>query len=102
MKSELLGEKLTCKKCGLIDVPNMKHSEIHCTAYCKGCGSYIKHVSQRPCEDDFILHFGKYKGRSVQSMVGNTTEEFNYLIWLRDNATSLKPWQLEILKKITS
>ena len=51
--------------------------------------------------NDFKLTFGKYKGRSVQSMVGNTTSEFQYLIWLRENAANLTITQHEILKNIT-
>lgn len=52
-------------------------------------------------DNDFILTFGKHKGRRVSSMVGNTPSDFRYLIWLRENATNLKPWQMKILKDIT-
>jgi hypothetical protein len=93
--------KLTCKDCGHTGIPATSKNGIHISAYCMECGGFIKHLPQEKIENDFILYFGKYKGRNVKSMVGNTKEEFDYLIWLRDNAKNLKESQVLILNSIT-
>lgn len=44
-------------------------------------------------QDDFILKFGKYKGRNVKSMIYR--EELKYLQWCLDNYKkfeSIIPW----------
>lgn len=82
-------------------IPRTQKNGNHISAYCMECNGFIKHLPQSNITDDFVLYFGKYKGRNVKSMVGNTTEEFNYLIWLRDNGTNLKDNQLLILQNLT-
>jgi hypothetical protein len=92
---------LTCKQCGHTGLPQTTKKGPHISAYCMGCGCWIKHLPQTEITDDFILYFGKYKGRSVKSMVNTTPEEFNYLVWLRENNTNLKEKQVLILKNLT-
>jgi len=94
--------KLTCKKCGYTGIPKTEKSNVHIKASCFECLSFIKFLPQNVDEDDFILYFGKYKGRSVKSMVGNTTEEFQYLRWLlNQDYITLKNNQILILQKLT-
>ena len=93
--------KLTCKHCGHTGIPATAKNAFHISAYCMECGCYIKHLPQDKLDGDFILYFGKYKGRSVKSMVGSTKEEFQYLCWLRDNGTNLKENQRKILNELT-
>jgi hypothetical protein len=93
--------KLTCKSCGHTGIPATQKNNIHISAYCMECGCFIKHLPQDKNDGDFILYFGKYKGRNVKSMVGSTKEEFQYLCWLRDNGTNLKENQRAILKELT-
>lgn len=93
--------KLTCASCGHTGIPATAKNNIHISAFCMECGVFIKHLPQNSDSDDFVLYFGKYKGRNVKSMVGNTTAEFQYLIWLRDNGTILKQTQREILTRLT-
>lgn len=94
--------KLTCSKCGHTGIPKTEKTNIHIKASCFECDSFIKFLPQNSDEDDFILYFGKYKGRSVKSMVGSTTEEFQYLKWLlNQDYIKLKNNQVLILQKIT-
>jgi uncharacterized protein (DUF3820 family) len=70
-------ETIICQKCGLINDYAVQQSGPHKTAYCNGCGKYIKHITQG---NDFEIPFGRYKGRMLSSMV--SSEEINYLKWL--------------------
>lgn len=92
---------LTCKDCGHTGIPATSKNGVHISAYCMECGSFQKHLPQNPIADDFVLYFGKYKGRNVKSLVGSTKEEFEYLVWLKNNATNLKSNQLQILINLT-
>ena len=92
---------LTCKKCGHSGIPATSKNGPHISANCMECSSFIKHLPKGIITDDFILYFGKFKGRSVKSMVNTNKEEFDYLLWLKNNAKNLKSNQIEILKKIT-
>lgn len=89
---------ITCYKCGLIDEPEIRINNMHKTAYCKGCGQYIKHLPPDN-KTDFELYFGKYKGRTVKSML-ESKEERDYLLWLHDKATTIKQWQKVIIAKL--
>ncbi len=93
---------LTCKGCGHTGIPATSKNGPHISAFCMECGGFIKHLPKPILEDDFVLYFGKYKGRNVKSLVGSTKEEFDYLLWLKNNATNLKPQQLDVIKKLTS
>lgn len=78
---------ITCQHCGLCDDYYVKKSGPHNSAYCNGCGNYIKHLPQN--NEIKIVPFGKYKGREISSM--RSDEELRYLQWfvempnLRDN-----------------
>ncbi len=68
---------ISCQKCGLVGDYNEQQSGPHKSAYCNGCGSYIKHLPQgKP----ITLYFGKYKDRQLSTL--QSDDELNYLIWL--------------------
>ena len=76
---------ITCQRCGLVNDYEERTSGPHTSAYCNGCGNYIKHLPQgKPV----TFYFGKYKGRDLASMTSD--EELKYLIWL-SSAPDLKP-----------
>jgi len=89
--------ELACKKCGVIDAPEIRQNGPHKTAFCKSCGAYIKHLSS-PDRDDFTLFFGMYKDRNIKSMLADPRER-DYLVWLFDKATTIKDWQKKILQQ---
>lgn len=91
--------ELTCKNCGLIDSPLVRENPPHFSAFCKGCGKWIKHVSVDRKVNDFTLYFGKFKDRNIQSMLQDKQER-EYLVWLYDKATTIKQWQSDILKSV--
>jgi len=90
--------ELTCIKCGVIGLPEIRENGPHKTAFCGSCGAYLKHI-QTPKSNDFTLYFGKYKDRNIQSMLTDPTER-SYLVWLHDKATTIKQWQKDILKSL--
>jgi len=86
-----------CKGCGTISSNAViRQTGIHSTAYCIECGSYIQHMPRRK-EDDFVLYFGKYKGRNVKSML-QSKDEREYLVWVYSLETT-KDWQKKIISK---
>jgi uncharacterized protein (DUF3820 family) len=70
-------QDITCQNCGLINDYRIQQSGQHQTAYCNGCNKYIKHLPQN---QPLKIHFGKYQGREVNSMV--LPDEVKYLGWL--------------------
>jgi hypothetical protein len=46
-------------------------------------------------EDDFVLYFGKHKGRNVKSML-SSKDERQYLLWLT-TLENTKDWQKKII-----
>jgi hypothetical protein len=68
---------ITCQRCGLVNDYAERQSGPHTTAYCNGCGNYIKHLQKN---EPIKLYFGKYKDRELSSMTSD--EELKYLIWL--------------------
>lgn len=70
-------ETITCQRCGLIDDYTIQKSGPHNSAYCNGCGNYIKHLPQN--NEIKIVPFGKYKGREIATM--RSDEEVRYLQW---------------------
>lgn len=77
-------QNIQCTKCGSSDY-RIELRNIHKTAYCNSCDSYIKNLPQGLPQK---FYFGKYKDRLIESMV--TTEEVGYLRWLLAN-TTVKP-----------
>jgi hypothetical protein len=76
---------IICQKCGSVNDYTERQAGPHLSAYCNGCGNYLKHLPQgKP----IILYFGKYKDRELSSMTSD--EEVRYLIWL-SQAPGLKP-----------
>lgn len=69
---------ITCQKCGLINDYEVRQAGPHQSAYCNGCGNYIKHLPQNNPID--TLPFGKFKGRSIKSLT--SADEIRYLQWL--------------------
>jgi uncharacterized protein (DUF3820 family) len=71
-------QKITCKTCGNIDDYHVKQTGPHQTAYCNGCGTYIKHL---PNDSKItIMPFGQYKGREIKTLIADS--ELRYLEWL--------------------
>lgn len=77
--------EVTCIRCGLIDDYEVRQSGPHKTAYCNGCGKYIKHLPQE--NSNLKLYFGKYKDREITSLTGK--EEVDYLKWVLERHTTL-------------
>ena len=76
-------ENVICNKCGLINDYRIEIKANNHTAWCNGCGSYIKNIGySKPA-----LFFGKYAGREIESMT--TKDELQYLQWLIRNAKNL-------------
>lgn len=87
-------EDITCQRCGLANDYEIKQAGPHQSAYCNGCGNYIKHLPQnKPVE---IIPFGKYKGRELKSLVSD--EEVRYLNWF-SQMPDLKPRIKEAIRK---
>ena len=76
--------QIQCTKCGSSNY-RVELRNIHKTAYCNSCDSYIKNIPQGLPQK---LYFGKFKERLISSM--NTKEEVDYLKWLIAN-TKVKP-----------
>lgn len=90
--------EIVCNHCSRSGEPIINKSGPHHSAHCSFCGKWIKHIRQQP-SDDFELFFGKYKGRTVKSMIPHK-EEREYLVWLYDNAKTLKQTQKRILETL--
>lgn len=75
---------ITCQHCGLVNDYRTEKSELHLTAYCNSCGSYIKHLPQN--NPITTMPFGKYKGREIASL--SSAEELRYVGWMIDNSTA--------------
>ena len=71
-------QQISCKACGLINDYEIRQSGPHQTAYCKGCGLYIKHLPNN--NPILIMPFGQYKGREIKTLIADT--ELRYLEWL--------------------
>jgi uncharacterized protein (DUF3820 family) len=79
---------VTCPKCGSSNY-RVEQRNIHQTAFCNDCDSYIKNLPQgKPT----TLFFGKYNGRTLDSMID--AEEIRYLKWLATKP-DLKPNSLK-------
>lgn len=70
-----MGEDIVCQRCGSINDFEITKPSLHYKATCK-CGCYITNISDNKPS---VIHFGKYKGRPVLSMI--TDEEIRYLKW---------------------
>ena len=88
---------ITCNKCKSVDNFTTEISGPHLKATCNQCGSFIKFI---PRPDSVpTLHFGKYKGKTIESM--NSKDEINYLNWLIENNLKLsKSLKDAILNKL--
>jgi len=76
---------VTCTNCGLINDFETRISGPHKSAYCNGCGKYIKHLPQE--NPKLKLYFGKYIDREISSMT--LKEEIEYLKWVLEKHTTL-------------
>jgi len=68
---------IICTHCGVLNEYKTIMKNNQNTAWCTCCGSYIKNI---PYSNENVLHFGKYKGRKIKSMLHK--DEANYLHWL--------------------
>jgi hypothetical protein len=77
--------EIICKKCGLINDFRTELKNNQNTAWCNGCGSFLKNIPYaKPA-----LYFGKFKGRTIESMTSK--EESQYLHWLINSDFRLNP-----------
>lgn len=87
---------IVCKKCGLIDDYYTELKNGQNTAFCLGCGAYIKNIPY--AKQSF--YFGKYKGKTVSDV-----DDIEYLIWFLNNVKTSPTMkdaviqQIELLKK---
>lgn len=82
-------KNIICPKCNSKDNYKVDERGIHKTAVCNVCDSYIKHLPQgKP----ITLFFGKFKGRTIDSMI--EPDEIKYLKWL-STKPNLKPNSLK-------
>lgn len=88
-------QDIICNNCGLINEYQVKQTQLHTTAYCNGCGKYIKHLPKE--NKDHVIYFGKYKGTPLKDFL--TKEHVNWLNWAVNNATTLKPALKEAILK---
>jgi hypothetical protein len=87
-------EDITCQRCGLVNDYTPRNAGPHISAYCNGCGNYIKHLPQNnPVE---LMPFGKYKGRELKTLT--SSEEVRYLQWFIQ-MPDLKPRIKEAIEK---
>lgn len=86
--------EIICNRCGLINDYKVVEKSNQRTAWCNGCGNYIKNI---PHGNKPTLHFGKYKSRTIESM--RNKDEVNYLNWLYSSTIKLNPILKEAIKK---
>jgi len=86
---------LICVHCGVLNEYKTVMKSNQLTAYCNCCGSYIKNIPHSiPA-----LHFGKYKGRTIETM--KEKDEVSYLHWLLKSEIKLSnPLKEEITKQL--
>jgi hypothetical protein len=69
---------LKCIHCDLENEYTVTKNGPHVSAFCNGCGSFIKHIPQ---DKPLLLPYGKYKGTPLTDMV--TVDQVKYLHWLK-------------------
>jgi len=85
---------ISCQKCGLVNDYEIR-SGLHQTAYCNGCGSYIKHL---PKEDkQLVIYFGKFKGTALKDFLSK--DHVSWLNWALNNTSNFKPHEIEKIQK---
>lgn len=80
---------VVCKNCGLVNDYTTTEAGPHIKAVCNGCDKYIKMLPQAK---ETVLYFGKYKGRSLESL--KEKEELSWVQWAC-RTCSMKPVQKE-------
>jgi hypothetical protein len=80
-----------CKQCGLVNNFIVKQNGPHITAYCNGCGAYIKNLPQ---QQEPKFYFGKYKGKLIKEV-----EDKNYLEWALINVDNLSEQQRKAIRE---
>jgi hypothetical protein len=90
-------ENVTCNNCGVIDDYNVIEKSGQRTAYCNGCGKYIKNI---PYATKICLYIGKYSGIDLNDF--NTPEHINYLRWVKQTPDLWKKLKPKVTDKINS
>ena len=75
---------LVCEKCGLMNEFDIITKQTQHTAYCKGCGAYLKNIPQSDMSKIACYWGKKYKGEKIANI-----EDHKYLRWCLENMTSL-------------
>lgn len=76
---------ITCNNCKKEVEPVLTDSGQHIKASCSECKRYIKFMPQEIKASDFVMPYGKHKGRTLGEIKIN---DFDYLQWLYDNSKS--------------
>lgn len=79
---------IICQNCGSINDFHTIMKSNQNTAWCNGCDKFIKNISQGKPP---VIHFGKYKGRLISTMV--LKDEIQYLEWLNS-----QEWATSVIK----
>ena len=86
--------EVVCKNCGSINDYHTIMKSGQKTAWCNGCGSYIKNIPQG---GEPVMHFGKYKGTLISEMT-----DLSYLNWLLENTRQSQLYRYAIQERIRS
>lgn len=84
-------DDVICRKCGLVNDFMIKENGSHKTAFCNGCGAYIKHLAYQ--EPQFF--FGKYKGTKISEC-----DDKGYLEWVLENTRQSERYKTAIQERI--
>lgn len=86
--------EVVCKNCGSIDDYHTIMKSGQKTAWCNGCGSYIKNIPQG---GEPVFHFGKYKGTLISEIT-----DLSYLNWVLENTRQSQLYRYAIQERIRS
>jgi len=76
---------MICKKCATETTPQEKifsNGTKHIQNVCLNCGTFNGYQKQNKDPGDFVMPFGKYKGKPLSII---RSEDESYLYWLKDN-----------------
>lgn len=86
---------LICTNCGSVNDYVVNKTDLHHTAYCNGCGRYIKHLPKE--NKDLVIYFGKFKGTCLKDF--KSKDHVSWLNWALNNTTNFKPHEIETITK---
>ena len=87
-------QEITCQNCGLQNDYRIENNH-HQTAFCNGCGKYIKHLPKS--NTDIVIHFGKFKGTALKDFMSK--EHVDWLNWAIKKEIKFQPRVLDAIRK---